>query len=59
MRKSAALYSSSELVAKRDRFPEALRSHRKYSRHVEETSSLRLQFATLKTGRVRNLEVCT
>ncbi len=59
MRKSVALYSSSELVAKRDRFPEALRSHSKYSPQLAEASSLRLQFVTLKTGRVHELEICT
>jgi hypothetical protein len=41
---------SSERVAKCDR---------SQKHHVAETSSLRLQFATLKTGRVRNLDVCT
>ena len=33
--------------------------HREYSPHVAETSSLRSQFATLKTSRVRNIDVCT
>jgi ORF6N domain len=33
--------------------------HRKYSPYVAETISLRSQFATLRTGRVRNIEVCT
>jgi hypothetical protein len=33
--------------------------HRKYLPHVVETMSLRWQFVTLKTGRIRNLEVCT
>ncbi len=51
--------SSSEPVAKCDRFAEESRPHRKYLPHVAETSSLRSQFVTLKTGRVRNLEVCT
>jgi hypothetical protein len=59
MRKSVALYSSSELVAKRHRFPEASRSIPQVLAARGETSSLRSQFVTLKTGRVRNLEVCT
>jgi hypothetical protein len=33
--------------------------HREYSPNVAETSSLRSQFVTSKTGRVRILEICT
>jgi len=59
MRKSVALYSSSDLVAKRERFRKHRDPRRKYPQHAAVTSSLRLQFATLKTGRARSLEVCT
>ena len=61
MRKLVALYSSSELVAKHDRFPEASRSAPQVlvARGGAETLSLRPQFATFKTGRGRKLEVCT
>lgn len=61
MRTSVGLYGSSEPVGKCDRFPEASR----YAPQVlvapagAETRSLRPQFASFKTGRVRKLEVCT
>jgi hypothetical protein len=59
MRKSVAPYSRSKLVAKRAGSQKHRDPHRRYLPHVAETRSLRLQFVTLKTGRVRNLEVCT
>ena len=57
MRKSVALilnWSQNATGSRKHRDP-----HRKYLSHVAQTSSLRSQFATSKTGRVRNLEVCT
>jgi hypothetical protein len=61
MRTSVGLYGSSEPVAKCDRFPEASRYAPQVlvARGGAETHSLRPQFATFKTGRVRKLEVCT
>jgi hypothetical protein len=59
MRKSVALYSSSEPVAKCERFPEASRSAPQALAARGGDQFFKVAICNLRDRRVRNLEVCT